>query len=74
MWPKQKPLVIFCGKFSQLGDKKNCEKVVGFRNFSAISTKHNQKLTFVIILWHAKFEKKNPNGDKLRVIWFQILF
>jgi hypothetical protein len=50
MLPKEKLLVLFCGKFLQFGDKKNCEKVLGFRNFCAISTKNCQKLTLVIIL------------------------
>jgi hypothetical protein len=27
----KKLLVLFCGKFSQLGDKNNYEKVIGFK-------------------------------------------
>jgi hypothetical protein len=27
MLPQKQMIVLFCGKFSQLGEKKNCEKL-----------------------------------------------
>ncbi len=55
---------FFVANFQNLATKKNCENFVGFRSFSAISTKNSQKLTLVIILQPAKFERYIQMGTK----------